>query len=672
MFNYILVLLLSILLSNIISRFVPRLSVPIIQIFMGAIIAILHPQFIIELDPHIFLVMFIAPLLFFDGKNSDKRSLWNQRKDIILMALALVFITVILAGFLINKLSPSISLPAAFALAAALSPTDYVAVSALSKKISLPKKVIHLIEGEGLLNDASGIVSFKFALAAAVTGTFSLFDATANFVLVAIGGVIIGFILEQILIYFELFIRNLGMEDITIELFLQILTPYIIYIISEEIFKVSGILAVVVAGMVYSLSHKKLKSKNPKLNEASENIWSVFVYILNGFVFIMVGLQLPEIIKVAYYESTLNTMKAVIDVVIITLALHIIRFLWVYLIFRFGNKNATKEQKKVHLRSAFLSALSGVRGSVTLATILSIPLFLENGDKFPERNLILFLAVGVILLTLFIATFILPIFAKKDHKEEADNLRILKCAQVTVWKNTINKLMLENYDKKYIYLTIAEYKHKINELLNDSSNYDNWNIFNNDEKKLRILCYKKEIENTMKLLEDEKIDEQAAHAYELLVRNKIKLMSSRQNILLRVKGVVKIVSLIIFNIRRINFILKEIKAQKNSAKYLKIEVLRSLHITNAEYIIDYLKNTMTIENEQYVKNIILYYQRVILAANKPLLKKINKTKKKKIEFKALQLEREAIQSLFENGDITWNVASTLRKNLNYIESDILD
>lgn len=343
MFNYILVLLLSILFSNIISRFIPKLSVPIIQILMGAIIAILHPQFIIELDPHIFLVVFIAPLLFYDGKNSDKRSLWNQRKDIILMALALVFITVILVGFLINKLSPSISLAAAFALAAALSPTDYVAVSALSKKISLPKKVIHLIEGEGLLNDASGIVSFKFALAAALTGTFSIFDATANFVLVAIGGIIVGFILEQILIYFEIFIRNLGMEDITIELFLQILTPYIIYVISEEIFKVSGILAVVVAGMVYSLSNKRLKSKNPKLNEASENIWSVFVYMLNGLVFIMVGLQLPEIIKVAYYESTINTMKAVVDVVIITLALHIIRFLWVYLIFKFGNKNLTKE-----------------------------------------------------------------------------------------------------------------------------------------------------------------------------------------------------------------------------------------------------------------------------------------------------------------------------------------
>lgn len=443
MFNCILVLLLSILFSNIVSRFIPKLSVPIIQIFMGVLIAIVHPQFIIELDPHIFLVMFIAPLLFYDGKNSDKRSLWNQRKDIILMALALVFITVILVGFLINKLSPSISLPAAFALAAALSPTDYVAVSALSKKISLPKKVIHLIEGEGLLNDASGIVSFKFALGAALTGTFSLFDATANFVLVAIGGIIVGFILEQILIHFEIFIRNLGMEDITIEIFLQILTPYIIYTVSEEIFKVSGILAVVVAGMVYSLSNKRLKSKNPRLNEASGNIWSVFVYILNGLVFIIVGLQLPEIIKVAYYESTINTMKAVVYVVIITLALHIIRFSWVYIIFRFGNKKLSKEQKKANLHSAFLSALSGVRGAVTLATILSVPLFLENGDKFPERNLILFLAVGVILLTLCIATFILPVFAKKDTKQELDNLRILKSSQVKVWEAAINKLKLE-------------------------------------------------------------------------------------------------------------------------------------------------------------------------------------------------------------------------------------
>ena len=231
---------------------------------------------------------------------------------------------------------------------------------------------------------------------------------------------------------------------------------------------------------------------------------------------------------------------------------------------------------------------------------------------------------------------------------------------------------MENYDKKYIDLTVAEYNHKINELLNGTSDYNNWNAVNKEEKKLRVLCYKKEIENTRKLLEEEKIDEQAAYSYEMLVRNKIKLVSSRENILLRVKEAIRIVSIIIFNIRRINLILKELKAQKNSVKRLKIDALRSLHIINAEYIIDYLKKNMTIENEQYVKNTILYYQRLILVANKPILKKINKAEKKRVEFKALQLEREVIQALFETGDITWNVASTLRKNLNYIESDILD
>lgn len=149
-------------------------------------------------------------------------------------------------------------------------------------------------------------------------------------------------------------------------------------------------------------------------------------------------------------------------------------------------------------------------------------------------------------------------------------------------------------------------------------------------------------------------------------------MSSRESFSLRIKEITRIVSLIMFNIKRVKIILRELKVQKNATKRLKIEALRSLNITNAEYIIDYLNKNITIENEKYVKNIILYYQGVILLASKPMLRKINKAEKKKVEFKALQLERESIQNLFENGEITWNIASTLRKNLNYIESDILD
>lgn len=671
MFTYILILLICILLSTIISRFIPSLSVPIVQIAIGSLIAIIHSEFSIELDPHTFLVMFIAPLLFRDGKNADKRSLWKQRRNILLMALALVIATVILVGLIINKLIPSISLPSAFALAAALSPTDYVAVSVLSKKISLPRKVLHLIEGEGLMNDASGLVSFKFALAAALTGTFSLFDATISFFIVSIGGIIAGLVLEHILIKFELWIRSLGMEDITVEILLQILTPFIIYLVSEEVFKVSGILAVVVAGMVYSLSSKKLKFRNARLNAVSENTWSVLAYVLNGLIFIIVGLQLPNIIKIAFYEATINNFEAIIDVLLITLSLLTLRYLWVLFMYKFGDNACKAEKRSVKFHAALLTSLSGVRGAVTLATVLSIPLALENGEPFPERTLILFLSVGVILTTLLITTFILPLFANKNIPKETDYLQIMNKAQIKVWANTINKLKLEIDNKKCINMIISEYKYRIHQLKRGNSYYKNWNRSSKEEKKWMLICFKKEIENTRKMLQENKIDESTAYFYEKSVRNKIKLMSSVEGFSLIFKEALMRISSLIFNIKKLRYILRGIENKKRSEQQLKDLAMKDLYSTNAKYLIQYVKSIITPENEETLKKIILYYQGVYWVASKPILGKASKYEKKKIQIKAMQLERNTIQSLFENGDITWNIASELRKNLNYIESDVL-
>jgi Na+/H+ antiporter, bacterial form len=615
--------------------------------------------------------MFIAPLLFRDGKNADKRSLWKQRRNILLMALALVIATVILVGLIINKLIPSISLPSAFALAAALSPTDYVAVSVLSKKISLPRKVLHLIEGEGLMNDASGLVSFKFALAAALTGTFSLFDATISFFIVSIGGIIAGLVLEHILIKFELWIRSLGMEDITVEILLQILTPFIIYLVSEEVFKVSGILAVVVAGMVYSLSSKKLKFRNARLNAVSENTWSVLAYVLNGLIFIIVGLQLPNIIKIAFYEATINNFEAIIDVLLITLSLLTLRYLWVLFMYKFGDNACKAEKRSVKFHAALLTSLSGVRGAVTLATVLSIPLALENGEPFPERTLILFLSVGVILTTLLITTFILPLFANKNIPKETDYLQIMNKAQIKVWANTINKLKLEIDNKKYINMIISEYKYRIHQLKRGNSYYKNWNRSSKEEKKWMLICFKKEIENTRKMLQENKIDESTAYFYEKSVRNKIKLMSSVEGFSLIFKEALMRISSLIFNIKKLRYILRGIENKKRSEQQLKDLAMKDLYSTNAKYLIQYVKSIITPENEETLRKIILYYQGVYWVASKPILGKASKYEKKKIQIKAMQLERNTIQSLFENGDITWNIASELRKNLNYIESDVL-
>lgn len=658
-FTYILILLICILLSNVISRFLPYLSIPIIQIAMGAIIVIINPMFNIELDPHTFLLMFIAPLLFYDGKHVDKKSLWKERKNILLLALALVFATVLVVGALINWLIPPISLAASFALAAALSPTDYVAVSALSKKIDLPNKVVHIIEGEGLMNDASGIVCFKFALAAALTGTFSIFNATINFFFVALGGVIVGLILEIVLINFEKWINSLGMEDLTVEVLLQILTPFVVYLISEEVFNVSGVLAVVAAGMVNTISNSKSKYDAIRLKEVSENTWSVLVYILNGFVFLIVGLQLPSIITTAFLEASINTPVAILYVLIISFMLLFLRFIWVLFMYSIGDKS-DEASIKVNWYDALLTSLSGVRGSVTLATILSIPLTLENGKPFPNRDLILFLAVGVILVTLLIATFILPLLAKKDSTEEADYSEKLKKAQIKVWKDTIETLKSRESDNPYVGMAIAEYKYQISQIERGNTYYKSWEIRSKEEKKLLINCFKMEIENTQRMLAENIIDEETAFECESILENKIRIESLATALSVSLKRVSR---MIMFFKRR-----KRVKTVEDKNKIIAIH---DTNAVNADYIIKYLSNNITEDNKKVYTKVIDYYKGIKLMSRRPIINRIDKSEKKKIEVISLQIERYTIQSLFEKGIISWSIASELRKNLNYIESDTL-
>jgi CPA1 family monovalent cation:H+ antiporter len=291
--------------------------------------------------------------------------------------------------------------------------------------------------------------------------------------------------------------------------------------------------------------------------------------------------------------------------------------------------------------------------------------------RISRKDTDLIFAVGVILTTLLIATFILPIFAKRDAAEEINYLETLNKAQINVWINTINKLKLETDNKRYIHMTINEYRYSINQLKHGNSYYKNWNRSNKEEKKWMILCYRKEFENVEKLLQEEKIDESTAYAYEKATRNKIKLISSVEGFSLTVKEALVRISILIFNIKKFRYILRGTQNKKRNQQHLKAIALKELHVINAEYIIQYVKSNITPENEETLKEIILYYQGVYLISCKPILDKTNKYEKKKAEIKAMQLERNIIKSLFENGDITWNIASEIRKNLNYIESDVL-
>ncbi|WP_412055222.1 cation:proton antiporter, partial [Bacillus altitudinis] len=316
-FLAVLVLLALIASSNIINRFLPFIPVPLIQVGLGILVAAFPSGLHISLNPELFFVLFIAPLLFNDGKRTPRDELWKLRAPILLLALGLVFATVIVAGYTIHWMIPSIPLPAAFALAAILSPTDVVAVSALSSRVNMPKGIMRLLEGEGLMNDASGLVAFKFAIAATVTGAFSIAEASFSFVLIAAGGLLTGFILSFFIIRFRYFLRRLGMDDVTMHIILQILTPFVIYLAAEEI-GVSGILAVVAGGVTHAIEQDRMEANLAKLQIASSNTWNIILFILNGLVFVLLGLQIPDVSTVIFQDEAFNNMQVISYILIIT------------------------------------------------------------------------------------------------------------------------------------------------------------------------------------------------------------------------------------------------------------------------------------------------------------------------------------------------------------------
>lgn len=483
-FLVVLVLLTIIAISNIVNRFIPFIPVPLIQVALGILAASFPQGLHFELNTELFFVLFIAPLLFNDGKRTPRAELWNLRAPILLLALGLVFATVIVGGYTIHWMIPAIPLAAAFGLAAILSPTDVVAVSALSGRVKMPKGILRLLEGEGLMNDASGLVAFKFAIAAAVTGAFSLAQAAVSFVFISLGGLLCGVVISFLIIRFRLFLRRLGMQDVTMHMLIQILTPFVIYLAAEEI-GVSGILAVVAGGITHAVEQDRLESTMIKLQIVSSSTWNIILFILNGLVFVILGTQIPDVISVIFNDTAISNMKVIGYILVITFTLMLLRFLWV-LFFWNGKWFFNKDQNiyKPGLRSTLLISISGVRGAVTLAGSFSIPYFLEDGTPFPERNLILFLAAGVILCTLVIATVVLPILTEKEEEDEERNKKLLTARRklIKTALQTIKEDMNET-NKTASLAVIAEYNEKMKNLR--FQQYTSSNRIKKHERKVR-------------------------------------------------------------------------------------------------------------------------------------------------------------------------------------------
>ena len=288
----VLILLLVVGGTRLAAQLIP-LPLPLIQIVAGAMLAWPSLGLHVALDPELFMFLFIPPLLFADGWRMPKGEFWKMRWPILTLAFALVLFTVLGGGVFIHLLIPEIPWAAAFALAAVLSPTDALAVSAIAQD-RLPRRLMHVLQGEALMNDASGLVAFKFAIAAAMTGTFSLMDASLSFLLVAVGGLACGVFISWLLGRIRAWMIRRGWDDPATHVVLMLLLPFACYMIAEEL-GVSGILAAVAAGMMQSWADLLPRQTNTRL--LNRSVWSMLEFAFNGVVFLLLGLQLPDILK---------------------------------------------------------------------------------------------------------------------------------------------------------------------------------------------------------------------------------------------------------------------------------------------------------------------------------------------------------------------------------------
>ena len=519
-FEFVLIVLTCVAASSVIDKFV-NVSIPVIQVVIGLLVALVLPSVQeVHLESELFMLLFIAPLLFNETRETNIRALLLNLNSILSLAIALVVVSVLSVGYALHLMVPSIPLAAAFALASALGPTDAATVTALKSNIHLTHRQQTLLSGESLINDASGVVAFQFSVAAAVTGAFSLVDAAGSFTVLFVGGVAMGIVTGFAFSAINAMLGRLGYEDTVANVLYEVLTPFLVYLLAET-FHVSGVLAVVAAGLVIALPRRQSnKALFARQKLVSDSTWKVISFLINGTIFVFLGMQLPLAVLPGT-NGGLNILQILGIVIAITLFMHGVRFAWLYALETYklhkgghlctgkdavdsendlagsssdGEKpdqplaelvsEQTSEQiaeqpkptcaiKPISITSAELiknvlvTTIAGAKGAVTLSIILTLPLTTQSGAAFPQRDLLITIAAGVILATLLLADNLLPVLSKSPEADSDLPERLHK-GEIAVLEATLGELrsMLQSENAKAKYLpalrlTITRYTNRL-------------------------------------------------------------------------------------------------------------------------------------------------------------------------------------------------------------------
>lgn len=660
-----LIFIIAVIISSIIHNKFPKVPMAFVQIALGVCLYVLPIPLHFEFDSEVFMMAVIAPLLFVEGTHVSRTKLLEYRKPIILMAMALVFTTVIGVGYFIAWIWPELPMPAAFAIAAILCPTDAVAVQAITKGKILPKGALSILEGESLLNDAAGIISFKIAVTALVTGAFSAFDAIEQFIISTILGVVIGIVIGMLIVRLRIYLSmNKGLKDGNTMIFIQLLTPFAVYFVAEML-HASGIIAVVIAGLIHGFERDRLIRAQTELQMNYNQIWSTLSYVLNGFVFVVLGFIVPKVVSEIINKEPENIKFLITTTLLIALAIYVFRFIWVFILFKqfyypnniqsYLNDNQETPPKRVHY--AFIMTMCGIHGTISLSMALTLPTLLAQQQTFTYKNDLLFIASLMVIISLVMAQIVLPLITPSEQRKASTSMSYV-AAKVLIVQNVIKHFKVKSKEDESInYNTvISEYFDELFFLLQMSPEDNNAK----EMKRLEDIANEEESETLERLVSQNKVDRQTILNYRSALETSRQYKES--SALHKFKVVLQ---MLILRIRaKKHADTSQIKQFKSNFQ----EVKKIMRIVNHNVALR-LKSEQTSDNVLEV-NIVLnqYYNRlhrIRKNQNKNNQTPSSITEAHKLE--GLYMQRAFLDKLVQNNKLDAHIASQVRENINYNE-----
>ena len=639
----------AVLLSAVISDFIPVIAPPIIKIALGAAISFIPLVSHFHIGHEYFHLIFIAPLVYFGGMEIDRKQLWKTKGSIANMAVILVLITSIITGLALNSMIPSIAAIACITLMFALGPTDHIAVDNVEKHSGVPKHLMELLKNESVFAEVTSVILLQVGLNIMGGGHVGFGEVALEFGRLLGGGLLVGAILGIGKLLLVKFLYVQGIKSTPLHTLIGVVFPFFAYIFAEHI-EVSGVVAIFLAGIISTFEYNDKVGEAKRLEHGAENVWSFLSFTLDGLIFVYLGMQIPHVLSYLKGETHAITISSALVITLATFGvILLIRFLWSLLTL----PKHTYEGHVSRVKAALLFAMSGARGAITWAAISGIPSVMANGTEFPHLHEIEAIAMGVIIVSVLVSYIVLPIIApaKKHHLNE-DQLNEYK---IKLYLNVANTLEAEAEPKTEAETNIVAFKFR--DWADDLQMVTQRSSDTNEElDKIFHKIKGWKIEFVDKLIADGKISEHDAERYRSY--QMAKTQSSTKT-----RSVTGHAISDFFAQRKINRLEKA--NIDNDTKYTYLMLSKN----SDENVLNKLKEEYAVQPSEaldiYIQKYIFNISRIDYIMGKSNSDTVDEEILENIERRARALETSMIQDAYENGELPFADAKKLKNDIAY-------